>query len=123
MANGAGPQTGVATGAPAATDLSRARDLLGISAHASPAVVNAAFRARVREVHPDAGGTGGDAAALVAARKLCVDAALREGTAPTRAGAPLGGTWPPRRRARVTSAEGFVPLFADPAATTVDVEL
>ena len=55
-------------GDPAA--LAEARALLGVSAGADADAVNAAWRAQIARVHPDAGGTAALAARVTAARDL-----------------------------------------------------
>jgi curved DNA-binding protein CbpA len=47
-----------------------ARDLLGIGANADAAAIQAAWRLRMAQVHPDAGGSDAAAAAVTAARDL-----------------------------------------------------
>jgi hypothetical protein len=51
-----------------ATDLSRARRILGVSAEADVAVVQAAYRALASKFHPDRAGDDVDAAAVAHAR-------------------------------------------------------
>ena len=50
--------------------LAEARALLGVSAGADANAVNAAWRAQIARVHPDAGGTAALAARVTAARDL-----------------------------------------------------
>lgn len=47
-----------------------ARALLGLPSDHTREEIADAFRAKVRACHPDSGGTGGDMAALVAAKDL-----------------------------------------------------
>ena len=50
--------------------LAEARALLGVSASAGPDAINAAWRAQIARVHPDAGGTAALATRVTAARDL-----------------------------------------------------
>jgi hypothetical protein len=57
--------------------LRAARRLLGVARHADAPIIEAAFRARMRAAHPDAGGSVIDAQRLAAARDLLLAAAAR----------------------------------------------
>ena len=52
-----------------------ARARLGVSAHASPEAIEAAFRARLRNAHPDAGGSSEQTRQLTEARALLLASA------------------------------------------------
>lgn len=58
--------------------LATARRLLGVPQNASTATIEAAFRARIRTAHPDAGGTAQETHRLTAARDLLLATASQQ---------------------------------------------
>lgn len=62
---------------PAGDRLAEARRLLGVAANAGEAEINAAYRARMAELHPDRGGSDEAASAVNAARDTLIEHAAR----------------------------------------------
>jgi hypothetical protein len=65
---------------PAITDEASALALLGLAAGADAEAINAAWRSRIAQVHPDAGGTDEAARAVTAARDLLLQHRRSTGT-------------------------------------------
>lgn len=63
---------------PTGDRLAEARRLLGVSADAGEAEINAAYRARMAELHPDRGGSDEAASAVNAARDTLIKHAARQ---------------------------------------------
>lgn len=77
--------------------------LLGVAVDATADDVQAAFRARVRQLHPDLGGAGGDLAAFVAAKAILLRLARTPSPAAATGPAPAAGAAGAQHRPR-----GFV---------------
>lgn len=66
-----------------------AAQLLGVAEDASAEDIKHAFTAKVKEAHPDAGGKGGDIAALKAARDLLLTTEFKKDTLKEELTCPL----------------------------------